>query len=359
MSASTLSAPTLQRSDNTFPEVTVSVISYNGRNVLRLCLESILAQEYPNFRIQLINNASTDGTAEWVKQHYPDVEVLNYPENRGPNPARNYAIQNATSPLVLLVDDDAVLGENCIAELIDAYRQYPHAAVWSPRIMYHDQPELIQFEGTSIHYLAEAVILNGDRHIDDGIQDITPIQVAGGVCYLVSQWAALQVGLFDEDYFFGKTDGEFTFRLTQAGYEIYSVPGALCYHRVKKRGLSKVYYQIRNRWFLILQTYAWKTLFLIAPSLLVYEFFLVLFLTLKGAIGEYFLAIADVFKNLPALFQKRRTVQRLRRLPDKKILHHGSINMRKDLMGNPLIAIAKGSLDTFFNLYWKLVYPIL
>lgn len=359
MKISTLSEAKRESFAKEQPAVTIAVISYNGLNVLQLCLDSILAQTYKNVEICLVNNASTDGTQAWVKKQYPDVKVLNCSENRGPNPARNLAIKLSQNSLVMLVDDDAVLERDCLAELMEAFHQYSDAAVWSPRIVYHDRKDLIQFEGTSIYYLAEAILLNSDTSIQNGLKEITPVQVAGGVCYLLSKKAASAIGMFDEDYFFGRTDGEFTFRLTQAGYSIYSVPKAVCYHRVKRRGLSKVFYQVRNRWYLILQTYAWKTIILIFPALIVYEISLFTFLLLKGSTKEYLLALASVIKNLPSLLKKRAYVQRLRKLPDKAILHSGLINIRKDLVQNPLILFLKAKLNAVLNIYWKVVYPLL
>ncbi|EKV03209.1 putative glycosyltransferase [Leptolyngbya sp. PCC 7375] len=338
------------------PEVTVAVISYNGKKVIQLCLDSIFSQTYKSLKVFLVNNASTDSTPEWVKEHYPDVEILDYPENKGPNPARNFAIQKSPNSLVMLVDDDAVLEENCIYELVQAAQKYTDSAVWSPRIVYHDQQDLIQFEGASIHYLTEAILLNGDTPISQGVKEITPIQVAGGVSYLVSKEAALSVDLFDEYYFFGRTDGEFTFRLTQAGQTLYTVPKAVCYHRVKKRGLSKVFYQVRNRLYLMLTTYSWKTILLLLPALMVYEISLVTFLVLKGSIAEYIKAVFEVISDLPKILEKRRLVQKQRRLPDREVIHNGPINIRKDLVENRVIAFLKSLLDSFFIFYWKLIY---
>jgi hypothetical protein len=341
------------------PEVSVGVITYNGRSVLPLCLDSILTQTYPKIRVFIVDNASTDGTPEWVAENYPTVEVFHYPENKGPNPARNMAILKSTTPLVLLVDDDVVLKENCVDNLLEAYHQYPDAAIWVPRVVYYDQPNIIQTEGTYIYYLAEAIILNSDTPIEEGISDITPVQAAGGMTLLIARKPAINIGLFDEDYFFGRTDGEFTFRISQAGYPIYSVPQAVSYHRVKVRGLSKVFYQIRNRWYFILTTYAWKTILLILPALITYELFLLVFLTLKGQIMEYFKANAQVFVNLPMIFQKRQSVQALRKVQDRDLLHSGEIEMRKDLLKNPVISLLKSSLNGFFNLYWQLIYPLI
>jgi len=341
---------------NPQPPVTIGIITYNGRKIIQPCIESLLAQTYKNISICVINNASTDGTPEWVAENYPDIQVLNNPDNRGPNPARNFAITSSSTNLVLLVDDDAILSENCLAELVSAAQSHPDGAIWSPRIVYSDRRDTIQFEGAKMHYLAETILVSGDTPIVDGVKGITQVPMIAGVTLLVSQRKATDIGLFDEYYFFGRTDGEFTYRLTQAGEKIYTVPDAICYHRVKKRGLSKVFYQIRNRWLMLLTTFSLKTILLAAPALLVYELSLMGFLFLKGAGVDYFRALWDIITHVPTVLKRRREIQSFRQIPDKELIHYDAINIRGDLVENKILVLLKTSLDKFFGAYWKLIY---
>ncbi len=344
-----------QISTEQHPPVTIGIITYNGRKIIGHCIESLLTQTYSNLTICLINNASTDGTPEWVSENYPDIKILNNPDNRGPNPARNFAITSSSTDLVLLVDDDAILSENCLAELVSAAQSHPEGAIWAPRIVYSDRRDTIQFEGAKMHYLAETILVSGDTLISNGVDGITQVPMIAGVTLLVSQHKAIAIGLFDEYYFFGRTDGEFTYRLTQAGEQIYTVPDAICYHRVKKRGLSKVFYQIRNRWLMLLTMFSLKTIILAAPALLVYELSLMGFLLLKGKIVDYFRALLDIITHFPTVLKRRKEIQAFRQVPDKVLIHYDPINIRGDLVGNKALILLKTSLDKFFGAYWKLI----
>ena len=337
------------------PAVTVGIITYNGRKIIQPCIESLLAQTYQNISICVINNASTDGTPEWVADNYPDITILNNPDNRGPNPARNFAITSSSSNLVLLVDDDAILSENCLAELVSAAQSHPEGAIWAPRIVYSDRRDTIQFEGAKMHYLAETILVSSDTPISEGLSEITQVPMLAGVTLLVSKQKAIDIGLLNEFYVFGKEDGEFTYRLTQAGEKLYSVPSAICYHRVKKRGLSKVFYQVRNRWLLLLTTFSLKTILLVAPALLIYELSLIGFLLLKGQLPEYFRALFDLATHFSTVLKQRQQIQAFRQVPDQVLLQCDSIGMRGDLLENRAIATLKAALDTFFGLYWKLI----
>ncbi|WP_413160957.1 glycosyltransferase family 2 protein [Capilliphycus salinus ALCB114379] len=342
------------------PQVTVAVVTYNGINVIKNCLDSLQSQTYKPAQILVIDNASTDNTPDWVEEHYSQIKVIRLNSNCGPNPARNQGILNTPdNDLTLLVDDDAILAENCLNELVKAYQRYPEAAILAPRLVYNDQRDTIQHEGAFIHYTAEAVLLNNDKPLNQGSKDITQVHAVSGTCLLVSKSAAKKIGLFDEDYFFGRTDGEFSFRLTISGYKVYTVPDAVCYHRVKKRGLSKLFYQVRNRWYFILTTYSLKTLIVLAPALLVYELFLIAYLLMQGKELEYIKAIFAVIKFWDKLMQKRKKAQNIKTRSDRELLRSDSLYMRDDLLKNSILASVKSGLDKFFRTYWKLIYPLI
>lgn len=337
-------------------KITVAVITYNGEKHLEECLSAIKSQGYSYYEIIVVDNNSTDHSVNLVKEKFPEVKVLNMKENRGPNAARNAAIRQADTRHILLVDDDAVLAPGCLKILMKAVADFPEGAVWTPRVVYYDRRNIIQFDGTSLHFIGEAVPNNSDIEIKD-VLGTEPFSVAAaaGIALIIDKKKALQIGLFDEDYFFGRTDGEFTFRLTISGFKCLSIPQALVYHKVKPRGLSKVFYQVRNRWYFILQIYSFKTIFIIIPALLIYEISLLLFLTAKGALSEYLRANLAVLKEFPRLMHKRRKVQALKKLSDRQVLHGGDFYLRGDLIEKKYQKLAKNLLNCTLNLYWKVV----
>ncbi len=341
-------------------EVTIAIITYNGINVIPLCLKSIFEQTYSFFQVIVINNASTDGTEDWIQQHYPQVQVINLPHNHGPNPARNMGIKNTPEHgLTLLIDDDAILDKDCLKVLIKAAQAHPDGAIWSPKIVDHDQPDTIQHSGTFIHYTGEAILVNSNQPVDRENRSALKVHAVSGTCLLLKRDAAVKIGLFDEDYFFGRTDGEFTFRLTLSGHCLYVIPEATCFHRVKSRGFTKVFYQIRNRWYFILSTYSLWTLFVLSPALIVYEVSLIVFLILKRKFGDYLNAMAAVMQNLPTIWQKRQSILASKVRSDRELLSGDFLHMRQELLQNHLLKFFKLFLDTFFYVYWRLVRHII
>jgi GT2 family glycosyltransferase len=341
-------------------KVTVAIITYNGINVIPFCLKSIFEQTYSSFQVIVINNASTDGTAHWIQQHYPQVQVINLPNNNGPNPARNRAIKSTPEGgLTLLIDDDAILDENCLMLLIKAAQAHPDGVIWAPQLVYYNQPDIIQHSGTFIHYTGEAILVNSDLPVNQENRESFKVHAVSGTCLLLKRDAAMKIGLFDEDYFFGRTDGEFSFRLTLSGHPLYMIPAATCFHQVKPRGFAKLFYQIRNRWYFILSTYSLWTLIVLAPALIIYEFSLIAFLILKGKMGSYLEAMVAVIQNLPKIWHKRQFIQASKVVSDRHLLRGESLYMRKDLLKNNFLKTFKLLLDRFFGFYWKLVRPFI
>lgn len=338
-----------------FEKVAIGVITYNGEHLLEECLSAIKSQDYPEYEIMMVDNDSTDRSVDLVREKFPEVKILQMKENRGPNPARNAAIREANTRYVLLVDDDAVLTPDCLRILMKARKEYSDVAICHPRVVLYDDRTRIQYDGTRIYYIGAVIVRNSGASIHHVSKRTIPVSVVSGLAMLVERDKALQVGLFDEDYFFGWEDSDFSFRMTISGFKCLNVPQAVVYHKMKKRGLSEAFYQIRNRWYFVLKNYSSRTLFFLWPILLVYELGLLLFLTMKGVLFVYLRANFAVIKNFGKLMRKRKEVQALKKVSDGEVLCAGDFYIREDLMEKRYLKLGKSILNRIFNWYWKAV----
>lgn len=341
-----------------FEKVTVAVITYNRKKILEECLSAIKSLDYPDYEVMVVDNYSMDQSVNLVREKFPEVKLIEMDKNRGPNPARNTAILKSETNYVFLIDDDTILTPHCLSILMNAKNTIPDVAVCHPRIVYYDDRTRIQHEGAELHYIGAAILRNEGRSIKNTSVESIPISAASGTL-LIDREKVLGIGLFDEDYFFGWEDGEFSFRLTASGLKCLSVPRAVVYHKATKRGLSKVFYQVRNRWHFILKIYSLRTIFLILPALAVFELSQLVFLTMKGALLKYLKANIAVLQDFGKIMKKRQRVQLLKKLSDRELLYTGEINIREDLLDSKYAKMGRKLLNRFFGLYWKLIKDFL
>jgi GT2 family glycosyltransferase len=222
-------------------------------------------------------------------------------------------------------------------------------------VVHADRPEVIQYAGGAIHYICEAINPWLDRPLSE--RGTAPLDIgAAPTCgLLIDRQAAIDVGLFDERYFIGKEDGDFTHRIRVAGYRILELPGALVLHRARPRGTWLFYYQIRNRWHFMLKNYQLRTLLAILPCLLIHESLQLIVLHLHGHSRVYWKSVAGLVALLPALPRDRALTNRIRAVPDSTLLRSHALIIRDDLSRNPLVRLGKTTYERFLNGYWTIL----
>ena len=291
--------------------VTIAVINYNGEKVLKETFESIYRLDYPSVsEIFLVDNNSTDKSVNLIKENFSGVKILQTGKNLGACFARNIAIKNAKSNLIFLIDNDVILSADVLTKLMDIYVTNQGAGVLSAQVRFYDNPEKIQYNGANIHF-AGGAIQNKDKTSNFVVVGAVP-----GTAIVVDKLKAMEIGLFDEDFFYGWEDGDFSFRLTLAGYLAVVVPSAIVYHKKVKRGLHWVDYQVRNRWWFILKTYNLRTLFFSMPAILIYQATIMAFLLIKGEFFNFCKGSFDVIKSLPMIMKKRKFVMIYKKVKD-------------------------------------------
>jgi GT2 family glycosyltransferase len=340
----------------TFPaDVDVAIVAYNNLDVLPATLAALAGAGCPPDRITVVDVASTDGTGEWLGREWPAIRVRRLGRNDGPSPGRNVGITGASRRFVMLLDADVRVQPHTVQRLRDAMVADPSIKVGSPIVVHEDRPDVIQYAGGSLHFICEAINPWLDRPLADRGPDAQDISAAPTCGLLLDREAAIEVGLFDERYFIGKEDGDFTHRICLAGYRILELPEALVLHRSRPRGTWLFYYQIRNRWHFMLKNYQWRTLIAILPCLLIHEPLQLLVLHLQGHGRVYWKSVAGLLSLLPALPRDRGLMRRIRKVPDARLLKSEALIVRGDLSRNPLVRFGKGGYERFLRGYWRLL----
>lgn len=101
-------------------KVTIIIPNYNGKHFMEPCLASLNEQTCRDFKILIVDNASTDGSLEYMEQTYPDIEVLALDSNYGFSRAVNEGIRHADTPYVILLNNDTTVDSRYVEEMIRA-----------------------------------------------------------------------------------------------------------------------------------------------------------------------------------------------------------------------------------------------
>jgi len=332
--------------------VTIGVVNYNGRDVLPDTLQSIRGLDYPISEVIIVDNGSTDGSTGWIKENYPEFRCIEIGENLGLPGARNVILQEARTDLVFTMDNDISLERDSVGRLVEVMGKVPRAGACHPEIRDVADSNVTHYNGGWIHYLCAYL----PRSADAGPRPEYEVfdSVSGGAL-LIDRNTALRIGNFDEDYFFNWEDGDFTARLTLAGYLCLNVPEAVVHHRSKPRGTSRVFFQVRNRWFFILKLYSWRTILFTAPMLLLFEISQALFLILKGSVKEYIKGNVAAILMLPRILEKRKSFQNIKVKRDKDWLRGGDIYIPSNLLKGEMAIYFKKAYCGFFNMYWNAI----
>jgi GT2 family glycosyltransferase len=337
-----------------FPsDVTAVIVAHNALAYLPACLASLESAGCPTTQIVVVDVASTDGLRTWLGTHAAEAAYVRLERNDGPSPGRNAGICGAQTPYVLLMDADVELEPESVARLYDVMQRNPTIAIGSPVVVYAQRPDLIQYADTSLHFICEAINPYLDRPVAERGDDAREIGVASTCALLLQRRVAIDIGLFDERYFIGKEDGDFTHRARMAGYSILELPAARVRHRVKPRSAWLFYFQIRNRWHFLLKNYEWRTLFCIAPALAVHEVLQVLLLVSKGHGVTWVKAAAGLMRMLPTLGRDRALMYRIRVKRDTELLEDGALVVRSDIGGG--IGRLRPAYERLLSAYWRML----
>lgn len=242
--------------DSCRPKISIIVLNWNSYHITRDCLNSLRMLDYPNYEIVLVDNGSTDGSADKLAKEFPEARLIRNSMNLGFSGGNNIAIENilkSGTDYILLLNNDTVVAPNLLSELVNAARNRPQAGLLNPKILYHDAPERIWYAGGQYKLGQSFATHFGMGKLDNGrYNELKEVSFVTGCALLMRAQAVKQVGPLDEIFFFGLEDLDWCMRARSAGFEAVYVPSAVVWHKesyVTKKNLGKPvkdFYYVRN-----------------------------------------------------------------------------------------------------------------
>ena len=248
------------------PAVAIVIPNWNGEADTIECLESLRQLDYPNYKVIVVDNASTDGSPQRIKSIYPQVTLIENEENlgfvRGSNIGIVYALAQDAA-YILLLNNDTTVHRDLLKELVSAAEKDHKTGIVGPKIYFYHKPETLWFAGSVFKAYFGKTRQVGFGERDEGQYDeAREVPFITGCALMFKAEVARQIGLLDPDYYHSNEDVDFCLRARKAGFRVLFVPQAKVWHKVASAsgGTSSplyLYYPYRNRFLLMKKHGCW------------------------------------------------------------------------------------------------------
>jgi GT2 family glycosyltransferase len=344
------------------PTVSATVTYHDRPQTIGRVLDALLAQTHPLERIVVVDNGSQPPLEE-ARSVFKQISRVRIDGNTGLSQARNVGLQQLDSELVLIVDDDVYLAPNCLSLMVDALLETGAAAV-CPRIVFHNGDAVVQCDGASIHFAGMLTLVNRGAAARSSPAVLHECIAFIGACFLIRRQLLMDLGGFDEDYFFYFEDLELSHRLRSQGHKFWCEPAAVALHDrgrgtpdLSFRGygaypLQRAFLNLRNRWLSMALHYEAHTLRVLAPALALYEMAAFAEVLRRGWLLQWIRAWRSLLGERADILRRRRRWKSTRVTADVHVLSGGPLPFAEGFSNSRFTAWAAGALSSVLDLYW-------
>lgn len=238
---------------NSFPLVSIITVNYRQEAITMDLMHSLAKITYPNFEVIVVDNASEKCIEFQLLEILPRTTYIQSPKNLGFAGGNNLGIKVAKGEYMLFLNNDTEVEKNFLEPLVELLVSNPKIGLVSPRLIYHNSGNTIQYAGASrIHPLTGRGHKIGWMEKDQGqYNEIRKTQLGHGAAMLIPTKVIEEVGLMPEEFFLYYEEHDWTEQIKRAGYEVYYNGLSKIYHKesvsVGRYSDLKVYYLTRNR----------------------------------------------------------------------------------------------------------------
>lgn len=225
------------------PVLSVIIVNWNTAPLLRDCLASLVSSSFENLEIIMVDNASSDNSADLVRREFPAVRLIENDRNVGFSRASNQGIVASHGHYLLLLNSDTIVPPNALDRLVEFMEHHPDAGACGPRLVRPDgKHQEFAFGGDpTLSYLLRRgmyrLLLHRALH-DWGTDRIQEVNWVSGACLLTRRQVIDQIGLLDENIFMYFEDNDWCLRMRWGGWRVYYNPTVSIIH-IGGRSLAK------------------------------------------------------------------------------------------------------------------------
>lgn len=306
-------------------KVSIVILNYNTRSFLERFLPSVKATKYDNFEIIVADNASTDDSVEFMKQHYPEIRLIVLDKNYGFTGGYNRALKAIDTDYYVLLNSDVEVDSNWLQPMVDLVKTNPKIAAIQPKLIAEHNRKQFEYAGASGGFIDRYGFPFCRGRIFESLETDTGqyndnMQVfwASGAALFINAKIYHLVGGLDEDFFAHMEEIDLCWRLQNHGYEIWVSPESIIYHvgggTLQKSNPRKTYYNFRNGLILLLKNLPKGKVFWVICFRLLLDHVAAYRFLFQGKIGD-FKAIAAAHRHF---------ILRLRYWKSKRVIVNGN-----------------------------------
>lgn len=239
------------------PLVSIVILNWNGHKYLEQFLPYVMASTYPNYRVVVADNASTDESIPFLRSYYPLIEVIELKKNYGFARGYNEALRLVESDYYVLLNSDVEVSPSWIEPVINLMENDHAIGACQPKLLQYHERGSFEYSGASGGWLdmfgypfARGRIFDICERDAGQYDETAPVFWASGAAMFVRAGLYHELGGLDEYFFAHQEEIDFCWRMQRAGYKVYCCPQSVVYHvgggTLPKGNSRKVFLNFRN-----------------------------------------------------------------------------------------------------------------
>jgi GT2 family glycosyltransferase len=303
-------------------KISVIIVNWNGKHHLEECLDSLSKQTFKAFETILVDNGSSDGSIEFVEEHFPVVKVIKLNDNKGFSWGNNIGLQQARGDFIALLNNDTLVDMHWLEELYRAMTKHSHVGTCASCIANYYSRDVLDTAGDGFD------LCGSGYKIGEGMP-VTEFQkeryvfgaCAGAVLYRRSMID--DIGFFDESFFAVGEDLDLSFRAILAGYKCLYVPDAIVYHKVNQTvGRNSdflLYHSRKNVEYTYFKNVPFPLIIATLPLHIIYNFLTFVQAFFDKRVKIFLKSKKDFIKNFTEVYRLRKKIQEKRKISLKEL----------------------------------------
>jgi riboflavin kinase/FMN adenylyltransferase len=321
-----------REAEEKLPRVTVAILNFNTRELLRQYLPGVLQTDYPNLEVAVIDNGSEDGSAELIRTHFPQIQFIQLDRNFGFAGGYNKGLESLAADYFVLLNSDVEVESGWLRPLIEALEKNPKAGAAQPFILDYHQRDQFEYAGAAgglidfLGYPFSRGRIFSTVEKNEGQYDYQePVFWASGAAFVIRAALFRQLGGFDSDYFAHLEEIDLCWRLQRSGYEILVVPESKVYHigggTLNYESPQKTYLNFRNSLVTLLKNEPGSKLIWLLPLRLLMDGLAGMLFLIQGKPSHVRAIIKAHWRFFPSFLQVLKKRKKYNELINRVSIH--------------------------------------